>query len=225
MLSKILLAFFLLHSTWLYAESKIITLTRFGEQGTLEKSAEAKLTQAYAQLGYQLRFSNLPGKRALIESNEGIYDGELIRKPGLSTEYPNLIQVNVPIASISIVAYARDPSIQLEQGWTSLRAHSFAYERGTQLIENNIKGFARSLATSDNQIAFQNLLLHRVDLVISHQAGALEILQKLPNSPKLYQLSPPLVVSPLYHYVHKKHADLVAPLEAKLRQLEGQIPQ
>jgi len=60
------------------------------------------LREAYRRLGYKLEIRALPAERALLMSNEGDLDGESQRISGLSTSYPNLIQVLPAVSDIEI---------------------------------------------------------------------------------------------------------------------------
>lgn len=199
------------------AQVQRLRITTFGQGGPMEKAAAVKLTNVYKKLGVQIEFVNFPGNRALQESNEGRLDGELLRKEGINREYQNLIQIQPPLASTNTAVFAIDTTIDIGQGWASLRDHSFSYERGTKIIEQNTVGFSRSMPESEIKAAFRQLQNKNVDLVVLDEKAGLQLIKELGLEGAVHMLLPPLSHTDLYHYLHKKHADLAVKVEAELR--------
>ncbi|MDP1979028.1 hypothetical protein [Undibacterium sp.] len=164
----------------------------------------------------QIEFVNLPGNRALQESNSGRLDGELMRKAGLSMEYPNLLQISVPLASTNTVAFALDKNIDVDKGWDSLRKHTFSYEMGTKLIEQNTLGFSTGHAEQNIKAAFRQMLHRRVELIIIDEQAGLQLVREMGLEGTVHMLKPAISTTQLYHYVHTKHAALANKLEILL---------
>lgn len=199
------------------AQEQVLRIATFGNGGPIEKAAAAYLTENYKKLGISLEFVNLPGNRALNESNSGRLDGELMRKAGLSRDYPNLLQIPVPLATTNTVAFAMDKNITLSKGWDSLREHTFAYETGTKVIEQNTQGYTTGHTELDIKAAFRQMLNKRVDLIIIDENAGLQLVRDMQLENTIHMLTPPISSIPLYHYLNKKHADLATRLEALLR--------
>ncbi|MCH8623073.1 hypothetical protein [Undibacterium sp. TS12] len=199
------------------AEEESLRITTFGNGGPMEKNAAIYLTDAYKKLGVKIEFVNLPGNRALQESNSGRLDGELMRKAGLSNEYPNLMQIPVALATTNTVAFALDKNIALDKGWASLREHSFSYETGTKIIEQNTQGFTTGFAELNIKAAFKQMLNRHVELIVIDENTGLQLVKEMGLENTVYMLTPPVSTIPLYHYLHKKHAVLASKLEALLR--------
>ncbi|WP_410499759.1 hypothetical protein [Chitinibacter sp. S2-10] len=201
----------------LHAESKVLNITMFGKELTAtEQLAINKLNKAYSSLGLEMKLTLLPGERALQESNHGMTDGELIRKAGLSKSYPNLIQLKVPIGEVKVMAFSLDKTINVSRGWISLKDYSFAYDRGMKAVEANVAGFPSAAPTDGTAVAFRNMLQGRVKLVVTSEDDGLSTLKTMGLDSKITPLTPPLGSVMLYHYLHKKHADLVPQLEREL---------
>jgi polar amino acid transport system substrate-binding protein len=217
-------------ATWLYAfsffflsttgpaqaQQENLRIATFGQGGPMEKNAAAYLTEHYKKLGVQIEFVNLPGNRALQESNSGRLDGELMRKAGLSMEYPNLLQISVPLATTNTVAFALDKNIDVDKGWDSLRKHTFSYEMGTKLIEQNTLGFSTGNAEQNIKAAFRQMLHRRVELIIIDEQAGLQLVREMGLEGTVHMLKPAISTTQLYHYVHKKHAALANKLEILL---------
>ncbi|MFZ6873907.1 hypothetical protein ACO0LF_17765 [Undibacterium sp. Di27W] len=199
------------------AQQESLRIATFGQGGPMEKAAAASLTENYKKLGVQIEFVNLPGNRALQESNSGRLDGELMRKAGLSTEYPNLLQIPVPLATTNTVAFSLNKNMDTDHGWDSLREHSFSYETGTKVIEQNTQGFSTAHAEQNIKTAFRQMLNKRVEMIVIDEQAGLQLVKEMGLEGTVHMLTPPVSTIPLYHYLHKKHADLATRLEALLR--------
>ncbi len=199
------------------AQQESLRIATFGQGGPMEKIAAIQLTDLYKKLGVHVEFVNLPGNRALQESNSGRLDGELMRKAGLSVEYPNLLQIMVPLATTNTVAFALDKNINLDKGWASLKEHTFSYETGTKVIEQNTQGFSTGHAEHNIKAAFRQILNRRVELIVIDEQAGLQLAKDMGLEGTVHMLTPPISTIPLYHYLHKKHADLASKLEALLR--------
>jgi polar amino acid transport system substrate-binding protein len=55
------------------------------------------LRVVYARLNIKLEFEDVPGKRALLLSSSGEFDGEIQRIGTLSRDYPTLVKVTPAI--------------------------------------------------------------------------------------------------------------------------------
>lgn len=193
-----------------------LVLSTFGEHNALEENATSTLTKAYHSIGCQFTLKKLPGLRALVESNAGRTDGELIRKDGLNVEYPNLIQVKVPVTTISLRAFSAKKEIVLKNNWQSLEKYSIAYERGTIVIEKNLRKAAK-LQTVDNiKASFLALKRGRLDIVLIDKSSGIKLIKELELEKDIFIIPSFEVETKLYHYLHKKNVHLVEPLEKAL---------
>ncbi|MEJ6006700.1 ABC transporter substrate-binding protein [Paucibacter sp. AS339] len=175
------------------------------------------LHEAYKRAGLQLEVIHMPGERSLLSANNGQTDGELYRKAGLETAYPNLLMVPVALMRYEIVAFSKRSDINL-QGWDSLRPYRFDFIKGIKIIEDNTVGMRFETVASMRQ-AFSKLMLDRCDLVLMNRISGLATLRAL-KLEGIHPLSPPLASFPVYHYLHKSHADLLPRLSKILRELE-----
>ena len=180
--------------------------------GTFQKETNTLtkiiLLQAYQRLNIKIKFIYLPAERSLKLSNAGVIDAEDSRLEGLEKNYPNLIKIKTPIVIVSLYAYSKNKNIKI-QGWQDLKTYRVAYLRGAKIIEKNIVGFNAEKVSNINQ-AFAMLKYDRVDLVISNTYQAKDIIE---SNKEIKKLTPAIYEFPVYHYVNKKHADLVPKLE------------
>lgn len=175
------------------------------------------LREAYGRLGVQIQVIKMPGERSLISANTGFTDGELYRKAGLDAVYPNLLMVPVALLHYEIVAFSKTVDIPI-LGWESLRPYRFDFVKGIKIIEDKTAGMRFETVTTMRQ-AFTKLELKRSELVLANRVSGLAAIQALKLS-GVHVLAPPLASFPVFHYVHKQHADLVPRLSKVLEDLQ-----
>lgn len=177
-------------------------------------------TEAYAQMGVTIQIQETSALRALMMSNSGNVDGELIRIQGIETKYPNLIQIPIPIYRIEASAFSRNPDITIK-GMESLRPYKVAYRRGIRAAEKaikKIKGLRTQVVDRDRQL-MDLLQLGRVDISIMDKLVGTQLATQLGYS-DIRALEPVLQTFLLYHYLNKKHTALVPKLTAILKKMQ-----
>jgi polar amino acid transport system substrate-binding protein len=177
---------------------------------------ERVLKEAYARLGIDFEFRELPEVRAMVTANEGGTDGEFERFAGLEQTYPNLVMIPVPIGSVDIVVYTKETDFAVE-GWHSLAPYTIGIVRGFKLIEANTEGMHVEAVTTVEQ-AFLKLNAGRSDVVVESRSA--QCMLKDFNVSGIRVLEPPLDQLVLYHYLHRRHTALAAKLEAVLTRME-----
>ena len=207
-----------------------LALPAFGQQPTLtlstnntpmDRKALDQLSQeAFRRIGASFKLVSLPSERSLQSANLGEVDGEGLRIAGLGSQYPNLIQVPERFIGISFVAFARDASIRLDQGWESLKPYSVAFITGWKMFEANAAG-ARVINKVDKpEQMFQMLASERVDLVLYTRADGVVLVRQLGLS-SVVPLAPALKDVDMYLYLNKKHEALVPRLAKALKDMKA----
>ncbi len=171
------------------------------------------ISEAYNNLNINIEFIHLPAERSLWLVDKGIIDGETARIAGLNKTYHNLLMIKVPIEVISLYAYVRkDMDMNFTvKGWQSVRPYRSAYLRGGKAVERNLKdAHIESVFTLEQ--AFSMLEHHRVDVVI-------EKANQATHYPNIKMLKKPIYSFLVYHYIHKKHINLISPLERILKKI------
>ena len=103
------------------AEGQPLTFVYPPEKNAFHDAAAEILRVAYQQLGVSISFKTFPAERALVTSNKGRADGELVRIKGINKKYPNLIRVPVSHVSSEQTAFSKRVEIVIE-GWHSLNS-------------------------------------------------------------------------------------------------------
>lgn len=176
--------------------------------------------EGFHRIGVDIKVVSLPSERSLVAANLGEVDGEGLRVAGLSAQYPNLVQVPERFVRISFVAFAKDATIPLDNGWDSLKPYRVAFINGWKMFEANASG-ARVVHKVDKpDQMFRMLDDGRVDLVLYTRADGTQLARSL-GLTSIAPLSPPLRDVDMYLYLHKKHQALVPRLGQALRDLKA----
>lgn len=178
------------------------------------------LVEAYARIGYGTKILRVPPERALTMADEGIVDGEAARVPVIEEAHLNLIRVPTPVYINTVVAFSKKREIDLSKGWTALAPYRLGTVRGYKYVEKQTSAYDHTLASSYGQL-FAMLKNDRVDVAVTEY---LETMSSLMNFDfgDIRLLSPPLARRPMYHYLHRKHADLVPRIDAELRRMKDE---
>ena len=187
------------------SEPPTLVISAIREAGVIEPTTRV-LREAYQALGIEIRIVHYPATRALVEANAGNVDGELERTAGLSAEFPNLIQVPVPIGYFRGVGFVTDDSIS-SLSWEGLGAFDTVYVRGVKFSERHLADTSARAVTDMNQI-FHLLVRGRVDVgVAAYLTGMKIILEN--DFQDIRPVFPALDQFALYHYLHRDHQALL----------------
>jgi polar amino acid transport system substrate-binding protein len=200
------------------------TLTLSTNNTPLDRKALEQLSQeSLRRIGVDLKLVSLPSERSLTAANLGEVDGEGLRVAGLGGPdgpYPNLIQVPERFVRISFVAFSKNATISLDNGWDSLKPYRIAFINGWKMFEANAQG-ARVVNKVDKpEQLFRMLDEGRVDLVLYTHADGLLLARNL-GLTSVAPLSPALKEVDMYLYLHKKHQALVPKLTQAIRDLKA----
>lgn len=184
------------------------------------KALEVLSTEAFRRVGHEVRFANTPSERSLQLANQGEFDGEGLRVAGLTTAYPNLVQVPERFIGISFVAFSKDAMVTLDKGWDSLKPHRVAFITGWKMFEANAKG-ARSVTKVDRpEQLFRMLDSGRIDLALYTRADGVALLRQM-GLASIAPLTPALKDVEMYLYLHRRHEAMVPRIAAALREMKA----
>ena len=195
-----------------------LTISTF-DQKTAVIEVHKLLGKAYRNLGIEMGVVKFPASRALVEANLGnATDGELIRISGLTKQFPNLIEVPVRIANFRISVFSKNTTFKVD-GWPSLKPYEIAFMRGFKGMEKHADGL-KVYRTVSSEAALRMVHTDRTDIAVLPHLDGLILLQKLKMTGEVRYLLPPLEDVQLYHYLHKKHENLVPKITGELKKME-----
>ena len=197
------ITFLFLLSWWTSALAETPVITVSTNNTPMDRKALLQLSQeAFRRAGAEFKLVSLPSERSLKSADAGEVDGEGLRVAGLTAQYPNLVQVPERYVRISFVAFAKDATINLDNGW-----------------ESNATG-ARAVTKVDKpEQMFQMLDGGRVDLALYTRADGLALARGL-GLPSIAPVWPALKDVDMYLYLHKKHEALVPRLVQALKAMK-----
>lgn len=182
------------------------------------------VSAAYLNLEIALDVTYLPAKRAIEESNAGVFDGELGRVAAIEPHYPNLKRVPTSIGTYVLTPVTAKPTGQNLSSIDALR--NSGLHIGTMLgmrpVIDQLQGIKVETAVTPQSV-LQMLAFNRIDVAVLPQ-GLLQIWQgALPADARealkqAVELEP-IQSSPLYHYLHKKNSDLIPAVDQELQKL------
>lgn len=184
------------------------------------------LKEAYRRIGIEIRREVFPIGRSLLSSNTGKTDGEMGRVMGISDKFTNLVIVPVAVMHTAIEAFSlKERDISIENGWPDLAPHAVATLRGILIIERNAdRHRLRYSRLETSEQLFRTLLKGRYDVVITDRTKAMDALGVLKREGsaigRIRRLVPPLLPIKLYHYLHRRHRQLIPRIEASLKEME-----
>jgi polar amino acid transport system substrate-binding protein len=175
------------------------------------------IRKALGRLGIPVQIEHLPSERAMINANEGIDDGVLVRVAGLEEIYPNLIRVPEQVTTFEFSAFTKTINPPL-RNWEDLKPYHVGIICGWKILEIKLTGVQSLTRVKDEVALFSLLAGDRVDFIVYDRMQGLALMeaQHLQN---IRILEPPLAVKPMYLYLNKKHQDLVPQVGEALREM------
>lgn len=175
------------------------------------------LKAAYAKLDIEVHTKRLPAWRSLLEASEGKSDGEVNRIAAIESNHPNLIRIPIPINKLESMAYTCDPDITVN-GWKSLARYRIGIRNGFRYAEIGTLGMPHVYKSDTWTKLFELLVSGRVDVVVAVKEASF-IPSKSALGACIKTVGPPLASIPLYHYIHKRHEDLVPGITLVLKEM------
>ncbi|WP_160314379.1 substrate-binding periplasmic protein [Candidatus Rhodobacter oscarellae] len=194
--------------------AKAQTLSFSGIDGSQNHEAVSRvLRAAYAELGYELDITTAPARRSIEMVNAGQFDGEVQRITAVGDSFENIQRVPVPILETRWKAYTLDPDLKATK-WSDLMGRTVGAVAGTWYVRKLPSDLDLHLTTPQN---LAQMLVHgRVDVIIVSTLAAQDF------EFEHYPLETPELSLELYHYLHKRHQDLLPEITAVLSRMKDE---
>lgn len=175
---------------------------------------KAPILQAYTDINQTVSFHEMPAGRSLPLSDGGLLDGELVRLTAIEANAPNLERVPVMLASGSLVLLCR-PNILCTRSRLQRPSTLVGVLEGKNIMTDYLKNMrARSYQAESGAILINMLKQGRLDYVLSINVDGFGNYTGADIS--AFQQAA-LVDFQAYHYLHKSHHSLIAPLSLALQ--------
>ncbi len=202
-----------------FSQKSITFTTADNQEHARSKAINRVLTEVFKQMGLDLKIVVMPSKRSLINANAGIEDGNFLRTKGITAKFPNLIMVPERLSVNNIVAFSKDPSIKVD-GWKSLNNYHVVCVNGWRNCERELPNPKQKTVIKDEKLLFTLLEKNRADIGVFGRSTGLAVLKEL-HFTDIKPLKPPIVVSDLFLYIHKKHELLVPVISDILQRMKS----
>lgn len=198
------------------SENKELVIGTMQEVDTSHESFQ-HIKAAYNHIGYNIRLMSMPYARSFYESNRGVFlDGELARTEVAGHNAPDMIRIPVPIDESAAAVFTNDPHFYPAK-WADLEGKRVDVLKGTSIIIGRLGSTPYNTVTTLEQ-AFRRLASGRSDALIAPGSIAQDVLNNM-NINGVYRVTPDLETWLVYHYIHKRHENLVQPLTQALEQV------
>jgi polar amino acid transport system substrate-binding protein len=177
--------------------------------------AEKVLFIAYAKLGFELRFSPMPPKRAEYLWETKQLDGISVRV--FDPHLHHAIKVNVPVTSTEIAAFIRDKNLPIRK-YVDLKQYRVGHPKGFTIFEERLKEIPNTAPANDQKTLFKLLAMGKTDVVVDASYSRCAV-KKLELEKEIFMLEPTLEKVLGYHYLHARHQHLLTKLEKELKAL------
>lgn len=176
------------------------------------------LSEAYQSIGLKTILKVMPAERAILQANSGRTSGEVGRIRGLENKYSNLIMVPTSINQIEVMVFTKKINI-FEINMDSLKHYTIAIRTGEKITEGLTNGLNVTQFITTEKL-FELVSNDRYDFCITNRINGLMAINSL-NLKDIKILEPPLKIEYLYHYLHKKHKDIVPKINNALLKMKN----
>lgn len=198
------------------AENQELVISRM-DNGDSSRITSLVLGMIYDRVGRSVRFQEYPNKMALEIAVKGEVDGTSMRIAGLQEKHPHLRMVPTPHVDLKFRIFARKPVPEFV-GLDDLKDLRIGIVEGVLVSERMTKGMNVTAYKTVNSL-FLALMVDNVDIALATDLiGGLEIIRNFSQS-GIRASEPPIRIIQLHHYLHERHADLIAPLDAEIKKL------
>lgn len=175
--------------------------------------------EVFKRIGHDLKLVKMDAnRRTLMNVDQGIDDGNLVRIRGIEKKFKNLRMVPEPMGLFDFSVFTKNPDIKIET-WDDLEPYNVTFIRGWKILENNIKKAQSINMVKDATQLFELLSNDRTDLVIfGPQRGRYLLKEK--NIQGIKVLPTPLATKKVYLYLNKKHEDLIPSIATTIRDMK-----
>lgn len=175
--------------------------------------------EAFRRVGRGARVAHLPCERSLLQADQGLIDGDILRVAGLEARYPSLVQVPEPLFTVDFTCFAtrRDLTVDSLDDLLPLRV---GYILGWKILEDRVRA-ARVERVREPDALFAMLAENRVDVVVYERVTGAWLVRSQGHA-AIRAMERPLFSTPQFLYLHRRHAALTGPLAEALAAMRAE---
>ena len=176
------------------------------------------ISQAYQNLGIEITRLDVPLIRVYQTVNQGTADAAMAGLPAqVEPRFPLLLKLPTPVFTTHYNAYGLDSS-RVINSWEDLTHERVVTIRGYNTVSKALPE-EHIIWVNDATQVVEMVLHRRVEIAVGLEYQMQSLFHTQPDK-QLIQLNPqPLFSFSTFHYLHPKHAALVAPLDHELSEV------
>lgn len=185
--------------------------------------------EAFKRLGINFEYKEVPAKRASIEANKGIVDGDLARVATYNKKFENLVRIDEHLNVIKFSAFSTNSSIKIN-GWDGFEGtnHNVTYKLGVMIAESNLAKYVAKNKIQPSpsfEVGVKKLLTNRADVYVGNAFAFLQEIDKFEKqglkTKEIYEVGIMQEIK-LYPFIHKKYADLAPAIANELKKMKDE---
>lgn len=175
--------------------------------------------EAFRRVGLAACIEQMPCERSVRNADTGVSDGDILRIPAAIAEhFPNLVVVPEVLYVLPISGFVVKPDLQVK-GLDDLSPLRVGQIIGWKILEDQVRA-ATVLRVRGPEELFPLLANNKADIVIYERLTGLHLIQTL-GLKSIRVLDPPLLVTPQFLMLNRRHRDLIEPLATAIRTLKA----
>ena len=175
--------------------------------------------EAFRRVGLQACIEPLPCERSLLNADGGQIDGDILRIPAtIASRYPNLVGVPETLYAMPMSGFVKRKDLS-PKSLGDLAPLRVGFILGWKILEDGVKA-TDTLRVRGPEELFPLLNDGKADVVIYDRFTGLHLIKEL-GLEGIRVLDPPLIVTPQYLVLHRRHEHLTVPLAEALRAIKA----
>ncbi|OUR78005.1 hypothetical protein A9Q83_08425 [Alphaproteobacteria bacterium 46_93_T64] len=201
------------------SSAKTVELTFSQISGSpVVQAASEVISHLYKRIGITANFLPMPARRALEMSNGGKTDGEIFRVKSIGKKFKNLVRVPTPLLKVVWYAYAANERLAVGSQEEIKKVNRIGIIRGVVWAENLVKNNKAVVRVDNISDLAEKLIMGAIDVAVATDAELFKQYEKRKLKKSVFRGSPLHTIN-LYHYLYKKHANLVPIIDAEIKKM------
>ncbi|MCC2618041.1 hypothetical protein LJ739_17435 [Aestuariibacter halophilus] len=177
------------------------------------------IARTYSRLGIDIRLVEVSADRRLLMLNRGMTDADVLGRAGLSSSYPNLLRVDPAIVEATLYLLCHSAKPCTPDILTDEKVQVFGIRGAVEEIRQRLSVKATLSVVDVYHAPTAMIQQGRADyvLLIGRSEGLPPALQQETRHIALYPV-------PLYHHIHRRHAQWQERISNALKQQLATLP-
>lgn len=180
---------------------------------------DSLIDEAFRRMNMSVDIVILPAERVLINANNGIEDGCVLRIRGLEKTYPNLVRVPEMMMYSEFVGYTVIAADVKGGIWASLNPYTVSYITGWKIFEMNLADHPQTVKVKNAAQLFSLLKQGRADIVLYERWQGIQLLLEA-GIGDARTIEPPFATFEMFMYLNEKHRKIIPQLASVLSEIK-----